>query len=436
MHSTMFLPSLAFESHQAQDTYQSTALQQTLRYLNAKSPFYKNVFSSNGINVSHISSIKDLIHLPTTSKSDLQLNNMSFLCAEQIKVKEYTATSGTLGQPVTIALTKNDLHRLAYNEQQSFTCAGAQAGDVYQLMLTLDRQFMAGMAYYLGLQQLEVSVIRSGPGMPQIQFHTIDRLQSNSVVTVPSFLVKLIAYAQQEKIELSKLPVKKAVCIGESIRMPNFEYNALGSAILAAWPIQLYSTYAATEIQTAFTECELGKGGHHQPDLIIIEILNDLGEQLSEGEYGELTITTLGIEGMPLLRYRTGDICAYYSSPCPCGRKSKRIGPIVGRLQQMLKYKGTTLYPPALFEILNKIPFISEYVVEAYSGQYNTDEIRLHINTPLPVDDCEQRLKPLLQAGLRVIPELQFHTLLVLQQMQFPEGSRKQVKFIDNRVQQ
>jgi phenylacetate-CoA ligase len=218
------------------------------------------------------------------------------------------------------------------------------------------------------------------------------------------------------------------------VRSADFELNALGQKIVDNLPVKLYSTYASTEMQTAFTECSAGLGGHHQPDLIIVEILNEHGDVLKAGEYGEVTITTLGVEGMPLLRYRTGDICAFYESHCMCGRHSRRLSPVLGRTQQMIKYKGTTLYPPAIFNMLSNISFITEYVVEVFTNELQLDEIRLHLNTPLPVDECEKRLRPLLQSGLRVMPLLQFHSAATIQAMQFPPASRKQVKFIDNRT--
>ena len=100
----------------------------------------------------------------------------------------------------------------------------------------------------------------------------------------------------------------------------------------------------------------------------------------------------------------------------------------------MIKYKGTTIYPPAIFDILNNIPFIKEYVVEVFTNDLTLDEIRLHLNTPLPIDECEAKLRPMLQSKLRVMPLLQFHSAAAIQQMQFPANSRKQVKFIDQRT--
>lgn len=429
-----FAPTLAFESLDTQKAHQSQALKDLLLYLNAHSPFYQDLFRQHNINLDAIHGVDDLHLLPTTSKSDVQDRNWDFLCVFRSQVKEYTATSGTMGKPVTIALTENDLSRLAYNEQQSFTIADGTAADTYQLMLTLDRQFMAGMAYYSGIRQMGAALVRTGPGLPALQWDVIQRLQSNALVAVPSFLLKLIDWAAEHGINLPETPVQKAVCIGESLRGADFELNTLGQKIESQWPIRLYSTYASTEMQTAFTECGAGKGGHEQPDLIILEILDDQGQPVPAGGYGEVAITTLGVEGMPLLRYRTGDICAAHEEACSCGRHSRRLSPVLGRKQQMIKYKGTTLYPPALFDILNEVSYIKEYVVEAFTGDLGTDELKLHLHSPLPVDDCELKLKPLLQSRLRVVPMLHFHSGVDLQRMQFPPESRKQVKFIDNRT--
>jgi phenylacetate-CoA ligase len=428
-----FHEQLAYEAPAVQQAHQSDALRSLLQYLQSRSPFYQRLFREHHININNIKTVHDLPLLPTTTKSDMQAHNWNFLCVPSSGIKEYTATSGTMGNPVTIALTENDLQRLSYNEYQSFRCADGRPEDIYQLMLTLDRQFMAGIAYYSGIRKMGAALVRTGPGLPAMQWDTIMRLQANSIVAVPSFMLKLIEYAEAHDIDLANAPVKKAVCIGEALRDGDFEPNTLAMKILERWPVKLYSTYASTEMQTAFTECSAGKGGHEQPDLIILEILDDAGNQLKAGEYGEVAITTLGVEGMPLLRYRTGDICAFYEETCSCGRSSKRLSPVLGRKQQMIKYKGTTLYPPAIFDILNNISFIREYVVEAFTNELGTDELRLHLYTQLPVDDCEHKLKPLLQAKLRVLPLLHFHSGAELQQMQFPPASRKQVKFIDNR---
>jgi phenylacetate-CoA ligase len=413
---------------------QEQELQHLLLHLSEHSPFYIELFENHSIDVRAIKTIEDLSLIPTTGKEDLQKRNDDFLCVSKDKVIEYASTSGTLGSPVTIALTENDLNRLTQNEYNSFVCADGSSDDIYQLMLTLDRQFMAGIAYYSGLRKLGAGIIRLGPGVPSMQLETIQRLKPTAIVAVPSFILKLIQFAKDYHIDLNKTSVKKAICIGENIRSTDFSLNKLGKKITEAWDIQLFSTYASTEMQTAFTECHEGHGGHLQPELLIIELLDENNQQVEANTPGELTITTLGVEGMPLLRYKTGDICMYDDAPCACGRTSLRLSPIIGRKKQMIKFKGTTLYPPALFDLLNEMEEVIDFVIEVYSNEIGMDEVLLHL---LPSDDskaCDNRIRAYLQARLRVSPHVDYINAEQIQKMQFPESVRKAVKFIDRRI--
>ncbi len=417
-----------------QKLFQEARLTELLDYLNKYSPFYQQKFKDENIELSKILLLEDLPFLSTTTKVDLQLHQDKFLCVPQKMVREYASTSGTLGSPVSIALTANDLNRLALNEKLSFQLMGINEEDIVQLMLTLDRQFMAGVAYYLGAKEIGAAVVRTGPGLPSMQIETAQRLGVTSAVAVPSFLLKIIEYAASIQFDLQQLSISKILCIGESIRETDNSLSTLGKHILQQWPVKLFSTYASTEMQTAFTECEHGLGGHHQPELIIVEILDDDGNQVADGQFGEVTITTLVVEAMPLLRYRTGDICCVYSEPCACGRTTKRLSPVKGRKQQMIKYKGTTLYPPAIFDMLNHFTEIKEYVIEVFTGELGTDELILHICTYLPVDDIEKRLKPFLQSRLRVVPEINYCSTSEIQAMQFAQDSRKPIRFKDKRL--
>ncbi|HWZ35914.1 MAG TPA: AMP-binding protein [Mucilaginibacter sp.] len=413
---------------------QEQKLQALLAHLSQSSPFYRELFVLHHIDIATIKTLDDLRRIPTTHKEDLQRRNNDFLCVPKDQIIEYASTSGTLGSPVTVALTENDLNRLTLNEYNSFVCADASRGDIYQLMLTLDRQFMAGIAYYSGLRKLGVGIIRLGPGVPSLQLETIQRLQPTAIVAVPSFILKLIQVAKDHHIDLNQTSVKKAICIGENIRNTDFSLNILGKKITDAWDIQLYSTYASTEMQTAFTECSEGQGGHLQAELLIAELLDEDNNPVPANTPGELTITTLGVEGMPLLRYKTGDMCMYYDEPCACGRTTMRLSPIIGRKKQMIKFKGTTLYPPAMFDLLNEMEEVLDYVVEVYSNEIGMDEVLLHL---LPLDNskaCDNRIRAYLQARLRVSPHVAYVSAEQIQKMQFPEGMRKAVKFIDKRV--
>ncbi len=413
---------------------QDKKLRELLVYLSQNSPFYKELFSKNNIIIDDIKTVAYLVNIPTTTKDDLQQRNNDFLCVPVNQVAEYTSTSGTLGSPVTIALTENDLNRLATNEYNSFLCADGSKDDLYQLMLTLDRQFMAGIAYYMGIRKIGAGIIRLGPGVPSMQWETILRLKPTAIVAVPSFILKLIQYAKENGIDINQTSVKKAVCIGENVRNTDFSLNILGRKITEAWNIKLYSTYASTEMQTAFTECREGRGGHYQPDLLIVELLDENNEPVGPNTPGEVTITTLGVEGMPLLRYKTGDICMYEDEPCGCGRTTLRLTPLMGRKKQMIKFKGTTLYPPALFDLLNEMDEVLDFVIEVFANEIGLDQVLLYLVPSEESEECDHRIRAYLQARLRVSPQIRYVSAEKILKMQFNETSRKPIKFIDKRA--
>jgi phenylacetate-CoA ligase len=426
-----FIPTIEQKTLSEQADFQLQKLKETLDYIKGNAPFYTRKLSGYETAIGNISALSDLSKLPTTSKEDLQQYNWDFLCVPRQNVAEYMSTSGTLGRPVVIALTANDLDRLAYNEYLSFQLMEAGADDVFQLMLTLDRQFMAGTAYYNGLRKMGAAVIRSGPGLPVLQLETMQQFDVTGLVAVPSFLSKMLDIAGISVLE--NLKVKKILAIGESLRDEHLQPNALAQKIQAKWDVQLYGTYASTEMQTAFTECSAAQGGHLHPELIIVEILDDDGNVMSPGEAGEVTITTLGIEGMPLLRYRTGDICKVYTEPCSCGRTTMRLGPVLGRKKQMIKFKGTSIYPPQLFEVLNALDAVYDYVVELQSDNQLQDVLNLHIHTKMEEGDCSEQIKPVFQHKWRVTPNIIYASVAELQHMQFPNNSRKPMRFIDHR---
>ena len=429
----MFIPEIEQKSAREIKTYQESRLPELLSYLKEKSVFYAEMFSRNNIKIERISKLEDLRNIPVTTKDDLQKRNDDFLCVPKSKVADFITTSGTMGEPVTFAMTDNDLERLAYNEFISFSCADTTADDIYQLMVTMDKRFMAGLAYFLGLRKLGAGIIRIGPGLQEMQFESINRFSPTGLITVPSFIPKLVDYAELRGIDYRNSSIKKAVCIGEPIRNTDFSLNTLGNKITDKWDIKLYSTYASTEMGTAFTECSEGKGGHHHPEMIIVEFLDENNKPVAIGEPGEVTITTLGVEGMPLLRFKTGDICHHFTEPCSCGRNTIRLGPVIGRKQQMIKFKGTTLYPPAIYDVLNQIGQIQNYVVEVSTNHLGTDEILVKAGCITGNQKLEKEIKDHFRATLRVAPEIEFHNPKEILKLQMPSNTRKPIIFIDKR---
>ncbi len=413
---------------------QEKKLQEVLAYVNEHSAFYKRLFKEHNINVSAIKTLSDLTKLPTTCKDDLQRDNDAFRCVPKSAIVDYASTSGTLGTPVTFGLTDNDLNRLAYNEAISLACAGIKKGDVVQLMTTIDRRFMAGLAYFLGVRQLGASIVRVGAGIPELQWDSIRLYEPTYLIAVPSFLLKMIAYAEKNGIDYEASSVKGVVCIGESLRNQDFSNTLLAEKIAEKWKgIKLYSTYASTEMSTTFTECEYQQGGHHHPELIITEVLDDAGNRVGENESGELTITTLGVEAMPLVRFRTGDIVTMHTETCACGRNTARVSPVLGRKQQMIKYKGTTLYPPVLMDLLTNFEEIENYIIEISTNSILTDEILIRIGTRTPTEALKERISNHFRAKIRVVPKIEYCDIAELERELYPLGSRKPMKFVDKR---
>lgn len=428
-----FYPSIERSDIREIKKFQEQKLQELLVYLEKKSTFYQKVFRENNINISDIRTLEDLRKIPTTTKNDIQQHNDDFFCVTPDKIVDYSTTSGTLGDPVTFGLSDNDLERLAYNEAISFACAGIQKGDVVQMITTIDKRFMAGLAYFLGLRKMGASVVRMGPGIPELQWDSIFRYRPKYLITVPSFLLKMIDYAEKHGIDYKKSSVYGAVCIGESIKNQDFTDNILSRKIKEKWDIKLFSTYASTEMSTAFTECEEQIGGHHHPELIITEILDDDGNPVKEGESGELTITTLGVEAIPLLRFKTGDIVKAHDEPCKCGRNTMRLGPVIGRKQQMIKYKGTTLYPPAMNDILNDFNGILCYQIVIQSNEIGLDEIIIKISTDSDSESFVSEVRDHFRAKLRVSPKIELVEFDILSTTVFNPNSRKPITFIDLR---
>lgn len=434
METKMRYPEIEFQPLDVIKKYQEERLVETIKYLNENSPYYKRLFAENHIDISKINTIESLQGIPFTEKNDLQRYNDDFLCVPKEKIVDYITTSGTTGEPVVFACSEKDLQRLAYNEKISFMCAGLRSGNILQLMTTMDKRFMAGLAYFLGIRELGASIIRVGNGIPELQWDTIQRMKPDTIMCVPSFILRLIQYAEEHNIDYRNSSVKRIIGIGEGLRDQEFNLNLLGSKIKEKWDIDLYATYSSTEMSTTFPECEYGCGGHHHPELIIVEIIGDDDKPVKDGEVGEVVITTLGVESMPLLRFRTGDMASIHTEPCKCGRHSFRISPLVGRKNNMIKLKGTTLYPPAIFDILDNTDYVENYVVYVDYNSAGTDEVTVKIGLKYkPNFDAVKELKDRFRARIRVACEIEIADVNEIQKINYPATSRKPVKFIDKR---
>ena len=425
---------IEFESPERIKTFQDGLLHKALAYLNSNSAYYRRMFERYEIDITKIQTLEDLVKIPFTEKKDLQIFNEDFLCVPKEKIIDYITTSGTLGDPVTFGCTEKDLQRLAYNEKKSFECAGLHPGNILQLMTTMDKRFMAGLAYFLGIREMGASIIRVGNGIPELQWDTIKRIKPDTIMCVPSFILKLIQYAEEHGIDYRNSSVKRIIGIGEGLREQDFSLNLLGRRIKEKWDVQLFATYSSTEMGATFSECEYGMGGHVHPELIIVEIIGEDDMPVADGEIGEVVVTTLGVEGMPLLRFRTGDMAAKRVEQCRCGRNSYRLTPLVGRKNNMIKLKGTTLYPPAVNDVLDNTDYVENYIVFVEDSEAGTDEVIVKVGLKGKPDfDAVKDLKDRFRSRIRVAPIVEILPPDEIAKMNFPVKSRKPVKFVDSR---
>lgn len=409
----------------------------TLTFLSAHSPYYSSVLKKISHKAPEFWTWEMFKTLPLTTKSDLARNNDKFLCVKPSQIRDWCSTSGTTGSPVYIGLTSADLRRLAANESWTFRMAGLRKGDVLQIMITLDKRFMAGLAYWLGGMRRGISVIRAGPGMVPVQWQIMQERKTTALLAVPSFLPTLIDYAEANHLALDTLSVHTLIAVGEPTLNEDGSLNTLASTIKARWPLKIVSTYASTEMQTAFTECDEGKGLHLQDKLLFAEVLDERGKDVPDGSEGQLVFTHLGVQGMPLLRYATGDIVKVWYSPCPCGLNSLRIGPVKGRLQQRLKINGTTVYPSQYVQLLNNLGLSQNFQL-VISKEHAHDHLEIHISDISVVQDrdtFENYLKIQIKNHCLPIPVIKWKNTQNLRKQMFAENSRKPIVVFDKRFQ-
>ena len=424
-------PTLEFLPLEKQREVQALRLSRHVALCARRSPYYRTLFKQNGIDAASLT-MDTLTGLPPTDKTAFAEHNDEFLAVQPSKVVDIVLSSGTTGKPTRVMYTERDLQRLAHNEELSFASCGLTAADIALLTCTMDRCFIAGLAYFLGIRALGAAAIRNGHGTLTGHTDIIASLRPTVIVGVPSFLRKLGRHLAEHGMDPASSSVRKLVCIGEPVRDRHMNLLPLGRDLETIWKASVHSTYASSECITSFCECTACRGGHLHPDLAIVEILDDDNRPLPPGRVGEIVLTPLAIQGMPLIRFKTGDVGFLLTEPCACGRLSPRLGPILGRKQQMMKVRGTSLYPQAVFAVLDDIPGLGEYYLDVQSHDNLSDELTLHLGDR-PGRPSVEHVQERLQAGLRVRLAIVVDPEERLRQHVFSPESRKPVRFVDRR---
>jgi phenylacetate-CoA ligase len=411
---------------------QDELLRHHVRHCVAHSNFYRDMFERLGVATENVHRMSDLPRIPFTDKYHLETCHKDFLAIPERDITDLCLTSGTTGTSIAMLLNNSDLDRLAYNEELSFRGVGITAEDRVLLATAIDRCFMAGLAYFLGLTRIGATVIRGGASSTGLLAELVKGCRPSAIIGVPSLLLGVAEKLQNEGIDPSSLGVTRLVCIGEPIRKRDFTLSPLGERLFDGWHCQIFGTYASTEMATSFTDCPVGLGGHLHPDLIAVEIIDEDGAIVPDGCLGEVVATPLGVNAMPLIRFRTGDIASLHSDPCPCGRNTPRIGPVVGRKSEMLKYRGTTVYPTAIASVLQGMHGLQGFYIEAESKFALSDHIRVVVgstDSELNASHVAKRLA----AAIRVSPEVVIVSPEEVLKKTLREDKRKPVLFFDLR---
>jgi len=338
-------------------------------------PLYAQKFNDAGIKPSDIKTLDDLKKLPFTKKNDLRDTYPFGLFAVPMnKVVRIHASSGTSGKSTVVGYTANDLKIWADLMARCFYMVGIRPGDVFQNAANYGL-FTGGLGIHAGAERLGCTVVPSGTGSTQKQIEMIKDFGVTAMHATPSYALYIAETARKMGIEPGTLPLRIGVFGAEP-----WSVNTR-KELEKSFGIKAYDSYGLSEMMgpgVAF-ECTEQDGLHIWEDAFIVEILDKNGEQCAPGEKGELTITTLCKEALPLLRYRTGDITMLMEDECACGRTSCRITKFYGRSDDMLIIRGLNVFPSQIEHVLMAMPEVGEYFQVVLERVNHMDEMTVKV---------------------------------------------------------
>lgn len=356
----------------ALEEHQLKKLKETIR-LTQNIGFYKKMFNDAGIKPEDIKTLDDLQKIPFTKKSDLRGGYpFGFLAVPMNKVNRIHTTSGTTGKPTVVAYTKKDLDTWSDLLARNFTMVGLKAGDIFQNAANYSL-FTGGLGIHMGAEKIGCAVVPSGVGNTKRQIEMIQDFKVRGLHCTPSYAMHLTEVAEEMNADLSSLEIG---CFGAEAWSENMRkdlQNRLG--------VKAYDSYGMSELfgpGVAF-ECPEQNGLHIWHDCYIVEIIDPkTGENLGVGEKGELVVTPICKEAMPLLRYRTGDITMLMDDECPCGRGMK-IARLFGRSDDMLTIRGINVFPSQIEHVLKNIPEVGDQFMVYVDRINHLDEMSIDV---------------------------------------------------------
>ncbi|HVP94763.1 MAG TPA: phenylacetate--CoA ligase [Methanoregulaceae archaeon] len=336
-------------------------------------PFYKKRFSEKKICLKDIGSLEDVKKLPFTNKQDLREGYpFGFFAVPLQDIVRIHTTSGTTGKPTVVGYTKNDLEYWAELIARNMTMIGLTKNDIFQNMVNYG-MFTGGLGFHYGAEKIGMTVIPGATGNTKRQIEMIHDFGVTAIHCTPSYAMHLAEVAEETGIDISSLRTGMfgAEPWSDAMRK-ELEYK-LG--------VTAYDSYGLSELYgpgVAF-ECQERDGLHIWHDYYLVEIIDPrTGEALPDGERGELVVTPLVKEAMPLIRYRTGDVTMKMEDGCLCGRMQK-IGRITGRSDDMLVIRGINVFPSQIEHVLLGLPEVGNQFMVYIDRINHLDEMTIEV---------------------------------------------------------
>lgn len=318
-----------------------------------KAPFYARILDEAGLSPEDIACPEDIRRLPFTSKDDLRAQYPDRLCCvPRADLVRMHCSSGTTGSPVAICYTRKDVEAWADLMARSMFAAGIRREDTFQNMSGYGL-FTGGLGIHYGAERLGCMTIPAGAGNTRRQIKLIKDFGVTAVHILPSYALHVARQIEEEGEDPRALPLRIALVGAE----PYTEETR--RRIESMLDLRVYNSFGMSEMNGPGVgiECEAQSGLHIWEDAYILEIIDpETGRTLPDGEVGELVMTTLTREGMPLLRYRTHDLTRIIPGDCACGRRHRRIDRILGRSDDMFILKGVNIYPMQVEQVLMSFP--------------------------------------------------------------------------------
>ena len=386
-HTFMFDPNVETMPRHRLEDLQLDRLKTLLGYVYANVPHYKSAFDAAGIKPRDLTVLADLAKFPFTVKDDLRRNYpFGMFAVPSDQVIRLHASSGTTGKPTVVGYTHEDIGMWADLMARSLACAGAQPGDTLHNAYGYGL-FTGGLGAHYGGERLRCRVVPMSGGGTERQVILLKDFAANVLCSTPSYALNIAEVAEAEDIDLRNSPLNYGVFGAEPWS------EEMRHELEERFGIKACDIYGLSEIlgPGVACECHVAQGGlHGWEDHFLFEIVDPQSlEPLPVGETGELVITTLTKQALPLVRYRTRDITRMTAEPCECGRTHRRIMRITGRDDDMLIIRGVNVYPSQVEAVLVGIPDIAPHyqIVLTREGVLDKMTVEVEIAPGAPGDD-------------------------------------------------